>query len=148
MTKVADYIRRYPTLKQFLKFCIVGASSAVINFSILFIFTRFVGVWYIYSSVLAYLLSAVFNFSANKFWTFRNKEGGKMIFDQTIKFLIVMVTGLLINTAILFALTEIQGFDYRVSWVFATGVVAVWNYSFNRFWTFRHKDTSSFLSDE
>lgn len=139
MTKLVELIRKYPTLKQFLKFSIVGGSSAMINFFILFVFTQWVGVWYLYSSIIAYVLSAIFNFTSNKFWTFRNKERGRVVVRQAVKFSIVISIGLAFNTFIIYLLTETQGFDYRISWVFATGVVTIWNYSFNRFWTFRHK---------
>ena len=148
MKNLADEIRKYPSLKQFLKFCIVGVSSAVVSFVILFIFTQWVGVWYLYSSIIAYILSAIFNFITNKLWTFRNKERGRAVINQAIKFSLVISVGLTANTSIIYALTEIQGFDYRISWVFATGVVAVWNYSFNRFWTFRHAKPEIDLSVE
>jgi len=148
MGTIVSYIRQHPTLKQFLKFGIVGGTSALVSFVILFTFTQWVGVWYLYSSIIAYILSAIYNFSANKLWTFRNKEKGKAILNQALKFSLVISAGLTANTSIIYALTEIRGFDYRVSWVFATGVVAVWNYSFNRFWTFRHKKPEIGLSVE
>lgn len=147
MQSLANYIRKFPTLKQFLKFCIVGGTSAILNFIILFACTQWLGIWYVYSSVVAYILSALFNFSYNKFWTFRNKAAGKETLNQAVKFTIVTLFGLSINTVIIYGLTERQGFDYRVSWVFATGLVAVWNYSFNRFWTFRHKKSVVTLSE-
>lgn len=138
MKKIADYIKKYPTLKQFFKFGVVGSSSALVGFAVLFVFTQWAGVWYLYSSIIAYVLSAIFNFTFNKLWTFSNKEKGKAAVNQAIKFTMVIIVGLTVNTSIIYALTEMQGFDYRISWVFATGVVAIWNYSLNRFWTFRH----------
>lgn len=135
-------------LKQLLKFCIVGVCSAAVNFIILLTFTQWVGVWYLYSSIIAYILSAIFNFISNKLWTFRNIETGKAIVNQAVKFALVISAGLSANTFIIYTLTEIQGFDYRVSWFFATAGVAVWNYSFNRFWTFRHKKSEIALSEQ
>lgn len=148
MINLANKIRKYPTLKQFLKFSIVGGTSAMINFFILFVFTQWVGVWYLYSSIIAYILSAIFNFIFNKLWTFRNKERGRVIIHQVVKFSLVISVGLTINTFIIYLLTESQGLDYRISWVFATGVVTIWNYSFNRFWTFRIKKSDNSLSVE
>ena len=140
-----NFIRKrlaaYPHVRQFIKFCIVGGTSAAINFIIYYFLTAWFLVWYIYSSVFAFVISAIFNFTANKSWTFRNKEGGRLIFNQAVKFISVMTTGLIINTGIIYILTAWTGMDYRLSWVFANGVVTFWDYSFNRFWTFQAAKT-------
>ena len=135
------YRNKYPFLKQFVKFCLVGGGSAVFSFSIYYSFTEWLGFWYVHSSICSFLVSAIFNFTTNKLWTFRNKEKGRQIISQIAKFSVVMVAGLIINTFIIYGLTEWAGFDYRVSWIFATGVVAFWSFGFNRLWTFKHKPT-------
>jgi len=132
------FLKQSPFLKQFFKFCLVGGMAAVINFSIYYSFTEWFGIWYIYSAVIGFLISAVFNFLANKFWTFANQERGKQVLAQLLKFFVVVFSGLIINIMIIYALTEWWGIDYRLSWVFATGAVTFWNFTFNRFWTFKH----------
>src|SRR3989344_4247307 len=108
-----NYLDQHKLFKQFVKFCIVGGTSAA------------------------------FNFLANKNWTFRNTDIGWAMINQLSKFATVMISGLIINTAIIYFLTDWFGFDYRLSWVFATGIVTFWNFSFNRFWTFRHRQNLS-----
>ena len=136
---------KHPFLRQFTKCCIVGGTAAAINFSIYLSFTEWLNVWYIYSAIFGFIISAIFNFSTNKFWTFRNKEKGKQIFNQAIKFAIVMISGLIINTTIIFVLTEMANIDYRLSWVFATGTVTFWSFGFNRLWTFKDRRPSAEL---
>ncbi|MFA6254803.1 MAG: GtrA family protein [Patescibacteria group bacterium] len=133
-----SFLNRYPFLKQFCKFCLVGGTAALISFSIYYSFTEYLKMWYIYSSVCSFIISAVFNFLANKFWTFANQERGKQAITQMVKFFVVVFLGLVINTLIIYVLTDWQGIDYRLSWVFATGTVTFWNFGFNRFWTFKH----------
>ena len=132
------FIRQYPLMKQFIKFCIVGGTAAIISFSIYYSFTKWLNLWYVYSAGWAYLLSAIFNFTTNKLWTFRNLEKGAQVFKQIIKFVIVMTLGLTINTSIIYGLTDLAGVNWLLSWVVATGVVMFWNFGFNRLWTFRH----------
>ncbi|MFA5022261.1 MAG: GtrA family protein [Patescibacteria group bacterium] len=132
-----NYLIKFPVLKQFIKFCVVGGIAALINFGVLYSFTEWLGIWYLTSAILGFLISVVFNFSANKFWTFRNSLKGKDAFGQMGKFSIVMLTGLTINTLIIYGLTEHFLLDYRLSWLFATGVVTFWNFIFNRLWTFK-----------
>jgi len=138
-----QYLNQYPFLKQFIKFCIIGGIAAIIHFSILHTFTEWLKIWYIISNTFGFVISAIFNFLANKFWTFRNTLKGREIFKQLSKFTMVLVSGLVINNIIIYLVTEFVGFDYRLSWVFATGVVTFWNFSLNRFWTFRHRPEQS-----
>jgi len=46
-------------------------TNLTINFSVYYSTKEWLNIWYIYSAVLAFLVSAVFNFTTNKFWTFR-----------------------------------------------------------------------------
>lgn len=144
---IINYIRKFPFLKQIIKFCIVGGFAAIINFSIYYSFTEVLRIWYVYSAAYAFVFSAIFNFITNKLWTFRNKDGGFLIFNQAVKFSIVMVLGLLFNTSLIYAFTEFGGFDWRLSWVFATGLVTFWSFTFNRFWTFRKRKEEADLSE-
>jgi len=142
---IGDKLATYPNVRQFVKFCVVGGTSAIINFAIYYSLTAGFSVWYVYSSVYSFVISAAFNFIANKTWTFRNRDGGRKILSQATKFFLVVSTGLVINTGIIYTLTECAGMDYRLSWVFASGMVTFWNYGFNRFWTF--KPSKSPISD-
>lgn len=136
-------INQAPLLKHFIKFCIVGGSAAALNFTIYYLLVARLDVWYVVAAVWAYALSAIFNFFANKFWTFRHPAQGRAMIRQVGKFAIVLGSGMLINTILIYIGTDFLGFDYRVSWVVATGLVTFWNFAFNRLWTFRHVPASS-----
>ncbi len=135
--QLINYVRHFLLLKQIIKFSLVGGSAAALNFVIYFSLTHFFDVWYVYSAVVAYSVSAVWNFIANKLWTFRNTEVGVHAMQQVGKFSLVMASGLFINTGIIYVLTDHYGSDYRISWLVATFLVAGWNFACNRWWTFR-----------
>ncbi len=124
-------------LRQLLKFLIVGGSSAAINFLILYSLTEWLRIWYLFSAMFGFVISAVFNFLVNKFWTFSSLEKGKRALSQLLKFLVVSTSGLGLNTLVIYCLTEFIRFDYRLSWFFACAAVTIWNFCFNKFWTFR-----------
>lgn len=130
-------IRDHHWLRQFIKFCIVGSISAIINFGVLYSLTEWLHVWYIISAILGFILAVIFNFCLNKFWTFRNLDKKRGALNQLLKFLVVSLTGLVINTLIIYNLTEFIKFDYRLSWVFACAAVTFWNFCLNKFWTFK-----------
>lgn len=133
-----EYISKFPFLKQFIKFCFVGGTAALINYSILYSFVEFLGIWYVYANLCGGVISAIFNFFANKFWTFRNPELGKKAVRQGIKFVIIISLGVLLNTLFVYIFTDYLHIDYRISWVIATGLVLFWNFGFNRLWTFKN----------
>jgi len=133
------YADRFPFYKRFIKFCVVGGMAAIISFVVLFIATECLKIWYVASAILSFVVSAGFNFCINKAWTFRNKAAGAAAYGQLVKFFAVYIAGLVINTLLIYSLTEFVGFDYRWSWFFATGAVTFWNFGFTQFWTFRER---------
>ena len=137
VTTVRATLDKFPLGKQFIKFAVVGGTAAGINFLVYISLTHAARLWYVYASIWAFLISAVFNFTANKVWTFRNKERGRQVVQQLRRYAVVMVSGLMINTIFIYSLTEWGGLNNKVSWVFATGAVMLWNFNFNRLWTFK-----------
>ncbi len=134
-----DFVKRQIFIRQFVKFCVVGGLAAVINFVLLYALTEWFGVWYVISSAFGGVISAVWNFLANKFWTFRNHDRGRQALGQMFKFIVVIGSGVVVNTLLVYLFTDFGGLDYRWSWVLATGFVTFWNFGFNRFWTFGAK---------
>jgi putative flippase GtrA len=145
---IKSWLGRYPFIKQVIKFCIVGGSAAVINFSFYYSLINFLDWWYVIASVIGFGVSAVFNFTANKLWTFRNKESGTDALAQGGKFLLVMVGGLLINAGIIYLLVDWYLLDYRLAWLGATATVTFWSFTGNRFWTFRLKNSPNLSSEQ
>ncbi len=64
----------------------------------------------------------------------------KINFTQMAKFCVVGTTGLLVNLAVLTTLVEWFALDYRPAAIFSIGVAMLWNYFWNKCWTFRRDD--------
>jgi putative flippase GtrA len=56
------------------KFTLIGIIAISINTILLYVFTDFFSLWYMYSQVIATLASFSVNFFGNKFWTYRNDK--------------------------------------------------------------------------
>jgi len=126
--------------KQFVKFSIVGVIGTAIDFGVLNL-----GVisfeWNVYlAATLAFILAASNNFVMNKYWTFLEKSKGNRLFGQYFQYLLVSAGGLLLNLGIMYALIEGTGLWYNWAKVFATALVIMWNFSLNKYWTFRAAD--------
>jgi len=128
--------REYPGLYEFFKFGIVGLSGAVLNLMVFYLMTRFLGVHYMGSAVVAFVLAATSNYLLNKVWTFNEKIGHK-IARKFVQFFVVSIVTLGINLGILFALVENVGIHYMLAQAIAILLSMIFNYVGNKIWTFR-----------
>lgn len=125
----------HPGFRQFIKFSVVGASGALIDFGVLYSLVQFLWVHYIAAATISFLLAVANNFFWNKYWTFRDRD--RRLGRQFFQFLIVSTIGLGLNNTVLCALVEGVGLWYMWAKVFATGLVWAWNFTANKYWTFR-----------
>ena len=69
---------------------------------------------------------------------------------QFIKFSLVGISGLFVDTAVLISFVDLLSFDPRVAAIFAFFAAVCWNYTFDRLWTFDSGKTTkisySFIS--
>ncbi|PWB39158.1 MAG: hypothetical protein C3F02_00055 [Parcubacteria group bacterium] len=119
-----------------LKYGTIGATSAVIDFSLYITFTRFVGLYYIFAATLSFIFAAIYNFSFNRKWTFQS-NGKKR--KQLPVFLLVAGTGLLLNNGIIAVGVEVFALWDILAKIIAAGIVTLWNFFGNKYITFKIK---------
>jgi uncharacterized protein len=158
---------------QFVKFCIVGGTSFIVDFAILWML-RFVVTWdgVLLSEIFGTWLQANFSgffgyardpadasvgpfklvaagvailnsFVWNRMWTFRIR-GREERLAQLRRFYVVAIVGLILNTVLLTLLYNLiparPRLSLAIAQVIAAGVVAVWNFTGQRYFAFRvHK---------
>lgn len=125
------------SLKQFIKFAIVGASGTAIDWILYFALTRWVHLFYLVAKTISFILAAANNYIWNRTWTFRSTE--KNILKQFLKFFAVSAVGLGFNLLIMRFVVEYLGWSDLIGLILATVVVMVWNFSVNKFWTFKER---------
>ena len=81
-----------------------------------------------------YQLISIFFFSAQH----RDREGWKEI-RNVIKFGIVGISGIIVNTGVLYILSEVFGIFYLISSFVAIELSIINNFIWNDFWTFGHE---------
>lgn len=137
---------------RFIKFGVVGLIGSVIDFGVFNLLTLNFEVSSIPSSVISFSLAVINNFILNRFWTYPETRENPFQ-KQLIQFAIVSCLGLAIRVP-LFALMEklliplaaktipnvltptIVG--HNVALAFVIGVVMLWNFFINRYWTFKN----------
>ncbi len=139
-------------LTRFLKFAVVGAIGAMVDFGILYLLHRVVGLPIVPANTISFTCAVISNFTWNRYWTYPDSRS-KPLKTQLVQFFIVNILGWAINTGILTLLKDpltglTAGFfptltantaytiGYNGAKVIATGVVMFWNFFINRLWTY------------
>jgi putative flippase GtrA len=133
-------------LKQYFQFITVGGIGVIINISLLYLITEFIGIHYMLSEAIAFLIATIHNYLLNKTWTFKEKLQEDP-FKKFIQYLLVSIVGLMVNLTVLFTLVEFFELWYIFAELFATAVSSAVNYTGNKFWTFKNNPTSENLND-
>lgn len=111
-------------LKQIIKFCFTGGLCTVIDFGVLFVLTKQIGLSYIVSNIISVSLSTITNYILSKAIVFN--------FSNTLKnfivFVVLSIIGLAINEGLIILCVNVFMIDYKIGKVLATGVVMCFNY--------------------
>jgi len=95
------------TLKQFLRFGIVGGMGFVVDTTVVYLLLDPLGVYW--AGALAYPVAASFNWAINRIWTFRGKTAGSAS-AQWGRFMAVNLLGFALNRGTYFILVSISSF--------------------------------------
>jgi dolichol-phosphate mannosyltransferase len=99
--------------RHFIKFGVVGAIGVVVNEGLLFLFQS-AGVYFLLAGAVAIEISILSNFVLNDLWTFKDRRSGNAA-SRLVKFNILMLAGLVLNLAILYAGVDYFGMTAEVA---------------------------------
>ena len=121
-------------LLRFLRFCVVGASGTAVDFGLTWLCKEILKIPKFVSNAIGFVVAATSNYILNRIWTWGSTSD--QIGVEYIKFFGVSLVGLGLNTLILYLLHEKLHWGFYLSKVFATGVVMLWNFFANNYFTF------------
>jgi len=139
---------------RFLKFMAVGVFGAVVDFGIMNLFSKLFGLALVWAGTISFICAIVSNFIWNRYWTYPDSRS-RPISRQLIMFFVVNLAGLAIRLPILHFLEppmrtmfenlslhlftpEFFGKNFTLA--VAVGVVMLWNFFVNRYWTYNDVD--------
>src|SRR5512136_870067 len=104
---------------RFLKFMAVGAIGSVVDFGIMNILTKLVGMSLVWAGTISFICAVISNFIWNRYWTYPDSRS-RPITNQLLMFFIVNVAGIAIRIPILHYLEPIlrkvfQGLSLGIS---------------------------------
>lgn len=140
---------------RFLRFAVVGAVGAVVDFGSYTILHNLLGVNAVLASVLSFMAAIVSNFTWNRLWTYPDSRS-KPVSKQLVQFTVVSGVGLAIRTPLFALLVEpLNQLFYKlpsipflpddflgdkVALAIVVIVVMFWNFFANRYWTYSDVD--------
>jgi putative flippase GtrA len=135
---------------RFLKFAVVGAIGAVIDFGVMNLLVNLTRAPFVIAGTISFVCAVISNFTWNRFWTYPESRS-KPLMGQLGQFTLVNAAGLLIRIPILkylepaldqlltnlsFTSKYHQFLSHNTTLAIAIGVVMMWNFFVNRYWTY------------
>ena len=140
---------------RFLKFMVVGAFGALVDFGIANLLTHFLDMPLVYAGTISFICAVVSNFIWNRYWTYPESRS-RAVHHQLGMFFAVNLAGAAIRIPILHFLeppllrffqslrlnaTLTPEFLARnATLATAVGIVMLWNFFVNRYWTYNDVD--------
>ena len=121
-------------IERFLKFCLVGGSGVIVDFSITYICKEWLRLNKYVANSLGFLCAASSNYILNRTWTFANND--PHIAEQYMRFIGFSLVGLIINNLVIYLLHKTTSLNFYVTKLIATIIVTLWNFSMNYLFTF------------
>ena len=136
--KLKEFIKNNDLIKL-IRFSIVGVGNTLVNWSIFIILNAF-GVYYIISNIIAYIIATINSYIWNSLWVFKYGQG--LNINTSVKFFILNLVGLTVNTTIMYILVDILNFNKFMALVLASVFVVIMNYTINKLWVFKEENNS------
>ncbi|MFA6459165.1 MAG: GtrA family protein [Candidatus Paceibacterota bacterium] len=106
------------------RYVISGGTAAVTDLAFLYLFTDILHIWYLVSTVFAFIIAFCVSFTLQKYWTFRDHSSDG-VGAQGALYFTVSVINLAVNTGLMYLLTDIFGSHYMISQIIAAGCIAI-----------------------
>ena len=140
---------------RFLKFATVGALGSVIDIGIANLLTHLLDMRLVYAGSFSFLCAVFSNFTLNRYWTYPDSRSRPFV-HQLGMFFLVNSIGIAIRIPILHFVEPFMAREFEslvhlshstaesmaknATLLLAIGVVMIWNFFVNRYWTYNDVD--------
>lgn len=128
------------TLIQFIKFGIVGISNTFVHY-IIYLLCAIIGINYILANFIAFSISVINSFYWNNKYVFKLKSDGECKWLSVLikTYISYAITGLLLNSILLYIEIDIWGINEFVAPIINMIVTIPLNFIINKFWAYKSK---------
>lgn len=143
---------------RFIKFALVGALGSLIDFGVMNLLSHWVNLPLVLAGTISFLCAVMSNFTWNRLWTYPESRSRPLL-GQLGMFFLVNLAGVAIRIPILhffeppllrFVETTLhtthltaEFYAKNFTLALAIGIVMLWNFFINRYWTYNDIDDIS-----
>lgn len=140
---------------RFLKFATVGALGSLLDIGIANLLTHLLNMRLVYAGSFSFLCAVFSNFTLNRYWTYPDSRS-RPFMHQLGMFFVVNSIGIAIRIPILHFVEPFMAQEFEslvhlshaaaeslaknATLLMAIGVVMLWNFFINRYWTYNDID--------
>jgi len=140
---------------RFLKFATVGALGSLLDIGIANLLTHFFNMRLVYAGSISFICAVFNNFTLNRYWTYPDSRS-RSLMHQLGMFFLVNSIGIAIRIPILHFVEPFMAREFEslvhfshataeplaknATLLLAIGVVMLWNFFINRYWTYNDID--------
>ena len=140
---------------RFYKFALVGTLGAAIDFGVMNLLSHFTHLSLVYAGTISFTCAVISNFVWNRFWTYPESRSRPLL-HQLGMFFLVNAAGVAIRIPTLHYVEPpmlrffesvfhashktAEFFANNITLAAAVGVVMIWNFFVNRYWTYNDID--------
>ncbi|MCU0532812.1 MAG: glycosyltransferase family 2 protein [Hydrococcus sp. Prado102] len=122
-------------VERFFRFGVVGFSGVFVDMAVFYLLRTVLGFGLTRSTMLSAEVAIINNFLWNDFWTFgdvsRRQPGKRQRIKRLIKFNIICLAGIILQTLIVNLLFNAFGINEYIAKLMAIAIVTVWNFWVN-----------------
>jgi putative flippase GtrA len=120
---------------QMLRFVIIGAITASLDFGTMYLLVRFAGMGYLLATAIGFLLGSAVNYILSILWVFRSGRFTRRRYEFS-SFIFFSLLGLGMNQLSMLLLVQSVGVYYTVAKVVTIGIVTVFNFVSKKYLVF------------
>ena len=129
-------------IMQFLSYFGVGGAAAIIEWITFFIMDR-IGLPYLLSTVIAFVVATYTNWFLGRKYAFRDSAYRDQNTKEIALVFLVSAIGLIFNLLLMYLFIDLIGMNEGI-WrtaakIISTGIVFIWNFLSRKLWIYRQK---------
>lgn len=124
-------------MTKFATFAAVGGFCALLSLAILWLLTSWLGVHYLVSTMITFLITTPVGFWLNKLLTFRTRREYARI--EWPRYFLIMSISFGNSLALMYLLVSVLGLWYLLANVIVIGLLLAFNFLTHDRWSFRAK---------
>lgn len=121
---------------QLFRYLFVGGAAFIVDLTLLFILTNYLGVYYLISAAIAFILGLIINYFLSVKWVFNRRNLENRTFEFGI-FAVIGIIGLGLNEVFIWFFTQDLQIYYLFSKILAAVIILFWNFFARKFMLFR-----------